>query len=60
MKMKCSVVRSREYWLGYYWMLTPERKKAAFDSLQKEFEYLQMQLEILHDLIAEDEALEVQ
>ncbi len=59
MKTKRPVVRLPAYWRAYYWMMLPEQKKAARDSLQKEFECLQMQLEILNDLIAEDEALEV-
>ena len=59
MKRKSTLVHSRGYWRAYYWMMAPAQKKAVRDSLQKEFECLQMQLEILNDLIADDEALEV-
>lgn len=59
MKTKRPVVRFPAYWRAYYWMMTPDQKKAARDSLQKELDCLQMQLEVLRDLIAEDESLEV-
>lgn len=59
MKTNRPVVRFPAYWRAYYWMRTPNQRKAVRDSLQMELECLQMQLEVLNDLIAEDEALEV-